>query len=32
MHKTSTLIHDHGVHGAGIVVLFDPHEWSEEET
>lgn len=32
MHKTSTLIYDHGIHGAWIFVLFDPHEWSEEET
>ena len=32
MHKTSTLINDHGIHGAGIFVLFDPYEWPEEET
>ena len=32
MHKTSTVIHDHGVHGAGIFVLLDSYEWPEEET
>ena len=32
LHKTSALIHDYGIHGAGIFVLFDPHEWSKEET
>lgn len=31
MHKASTIITDHWVHGNGIFVLFAPLKWTKEE-
>ena len=31
MHKATAVVNDYGIHGDGIIVLFNPFEWSEKE-